>query len=76
MTPALEHLADNDTGKRRRNRRHGFHLESGERELLGKLRRRHGERREFPHPVIRDLHGNCFRNRKSFSKNNRRSSTP
>ena len=43
---------------------------------LRELGGRRGERRELLHPGIGDLHGNCFRNCRSFSKNRRRSSTP
>jgi hypothetical protein len=76
MTADGQHLTHDHVGKRRRHGRHRLHFETGEREPLGQLRRRHVERREFTQPVMSNLHGNCFRNCKSFSKNNRRSSTP
>ena len=40
MAPRLQHFADHDAGERRRHGRDRFHLEAGQRELLGELRGR------------------------------------
>ncbi len=76
MAAAVDHLPDPHPGKRRSHRCQRLHLQAGQGELLGQLRRGHRERREFLEPREGDFHGNCFRNCKSFSKNSRRSSTP
>jgi len=73
-------LRHDNSAEGRRCARERLELEARHGEALAELGRRPGQTRPFGEPGVRDFHAlnvrNCRRNRKSFSKNSRRSLTP
>jgi hypothetical protein len=69
-------LADDDLFEVRRRRLDLFDFDAAEGDRIGEGIRIEIGIDESSQPVFGELHVNCFRKRKSFSKNNRRSLTP